>query len=54
MIIGSVLLQPQRLERASQIPAEHAVLDDIISLAVRLTADGVQGGRLGETLAGSL
>lgn len=53
MVIGAVLLQPQRLERARQIPADDAVLSDIISLAVRLFVDDVQGGRLGEALARS-
>jgi hypothetical protein len=54
VVIGSVLLQPQRLERAAQIPFDDAVLNDIISLAVRLLADGGRGGRLGTTLARSL
>ena len=54
MVIGSVLLQPQRLERASQVPSDDAVLNDIISLAVRLMIDAVRGGRLGDMLAGSL
>jgi hypothetical protein len=53
VVIGSVLLQPQRLERAGQIPSDDAVLNDIISLTVRLIDDGVQGGRLGIKLARS-
>lgn len=54
MVIGAVLLQPQRLERARHIPADDAVLHDIIGLALRLLVDGVaQGGRVAETLAGS-
>ncbi|MBW8873928.1 MAG: hypothetical protein JF614_03115 [Acidobacteria bacterium] len=54
MVIGSVLLQPQRLERAGQVPPGDAVLNDVISLAVRVVSDGVQGGRLGATLGGSV
>ena len=54
MAIGSVLLQPQRLERAGRVPLEDAVLDDIIGLAVCLMIDATRGGRLGETLFGSL
>ncbi|PYQ65872.1 MAG: hypothetical protein DMF53_04500 [Acidobacteria bacterium] len=53
MVIGSILLQPQRLERAGRVPAADAVLDDILSLAVRLGSDGVHGGRLAATLGRS-
>ncbi|MBI5957615.1 MAG: hypothetical protein HY866_02700 [Chloroflexi bacterium] len=54
MVIGSVLLQPQRLERASQRSDDDAVLDDLISLAVCLISDGIEGGSVSETLAGSI
>ncbi len=53
MVIGSVLLQPQRLERASQRTNDEAVLDDLIALATCLITDGLEGGSLAATLAGS-
>ncbi|RPJ01814.1 MAG: hypothetical protein EHM39_02770, partial [Chloroflexi bacterium] len=53
MVIGSVLLQPQRLERASQRTNDEAVLDDLITLATCLVTDGLEGGSLAATMAGS-
>jgi hypothetical protein len=54
LVIGSVLLQPQRLERASQRATDEAVLDDLIILATVLVADGIEGGSLAEMLGDSV
>lgn len=54
MVIGSVLLQPQRLERAAQIPDDEGVLDDIFNLALLLGRDGLEAGLITGALAASL
>lgn len=43
MVIGSVLLQPQRLQRASTRSASDALMDDLLSLAMCLAIDATQG-----------
>ncbi|MBK8021898.1 MAG: hypothetical protein IPK19_10865 [Chloroflexi bacterium] len=53
MVIGSVLLQPQRLERAAAIPPDDAILGDLIALGVRLMVDGSGRGRVVAALGAS-
>jgi len=52
--IGSVLLQPQRLERAGRIPPDQAILVDVLSLVVHLSVDGAQGAPIGQALLDAL
>lgn len=50
MHIGSVLLQPQRIERAAAANAEQALLDDVLGLSARVMADKAQGGRIADVM----
>lgn len=43
MVIGSVLLQPQRLQRASSRDASAALMDDLVRLAWCLAQDATHG-----------
>jgi hypothetical protein len=43
MALGSVLLQPQRIQRAAGISADRALIDDLVSVALRLALDPAQG-----------
>jgi hypothetical protein len=54
VVIGSVLLQPQKLARAVQLSNDDAILSDIISLGMRLAIDRTRGGQLGSILSASM
>jgi hypothetical protein len=46
MTLGSVLLQPQRIQRAIGKTADESLVEDVLSLFTRLVADQSQGGQL--------
>lgn len=57
MVIGSILLQPQRLERAGQADAGDTMLSDVLDLSMRLMIDvrgrGQVAGKLGGSVEGT-
>jgi len=51
MVIGSVLLRPQPMQRAIALGTEATLTDDLISLLIRLGVDAGQGGPVLEAIA---
>jgi hypothetical protein len=51
MVIGSVLLRPQKLQRAIAINPADTLTDDLINLITRLAIDASQGGWVLEAIA---
>lgn len=49
-MIGSILVQPQRLQRAAVVDPDMALVADMLSLATRLAIDQAQGGHILETI----
>ncbi len=49
-MIGSVLVQPQRIRRAAVADPDMALLVDVLSLVTRLAVDQAQGGRILEVM----
>jgi hypothetical protein len=50
MSVGSVLLQPQRVRRTATAHDGGPIYDDAIALAVRISFDAANGGRIAELL----
>jgi len=51
MTLGLVLIQPQRVQRATVGNAEAALLEDAFSLATRIAVDQASGGRILEAFS---
>src|SRR5579872_5617081 len=51
MAIGTVLLQPQKLQRATGLTADQALADDIAELFSRIMTDAAMGGNATAVMA---